>query len=199
MPFAAYPLGDGLEELSPPLCKAELKDCQREAVTGGVLGWDGVPTKVFDGDTRLARRSVDVVESHVQFGFLTRGEIGVAPGEFETAGWIPDADTADDERLAVRVGLHESPVGAGFEGEGSGAPLRELEQSVGLPPLADLFGEGSEGSCGSGGHPECHEDTGGVVTCHARGAAKAVSCSAQARSAMSSQLRSSVMGAERSV
>ena len=82
--------------------------------------------------------SVDVVEPHVQLGLLTGGEAGVAPGEHEAMGRIPDADVADDERLAVRVGLDQPPVGTGLEGEDAGAALGELEQPVGSPPLADL-------------------------------------------------------------
>ena len=65
-------------------------------------------------------------------------KLAVAPREHEPMGRIPDADLADHERVAVRIGLDESAAVARLERERAVAAVRELEQPVRSPPLADL-------------------------------------------------------------
>jgi len=145
--------GEGLEEALPPFREAELEGRQWEAVSGGVLGRDGVPAEVLDGDAgSRGGVVVDGVEPHVEFGFLVGSEARMAPCEDEAMGRVPNADVANDKGLAVRVGLDQPAFGAGIEGEGPGPSVGELEQAVRLPPLGDLFGEGGEGPLSRGGH-----------------------------------------------
>ena len=121
-----------------------------------VLGRNGVPSVMLNENTCLA--GVGWLKRHVELGALLRGEAGLAPREDELLRWGPGTDDADNERRAVLVRLDEPAALATLESKSAAATFAELEETVRLPPLADLRREASKRLGWFARDPGCHQD-----------------------------------------
>ena len=122
-----------------------------------VLGRNGVPSVMLNENTCLA--GVGWLKRHVELGALLRGEAGLAPREDELLRWGPGTDDADNERRAVLVRLDEPAALATLESKSAAATFAELEETVRLPPLADLRREASKRLGWFARDPGCHQDS----------------------------------------
>lgn len=116
----------------------------------------GVPAVVLDGDACFAARGLEL---DVDLFELVLGEAGLAPFEREVRRWLPGGDPADFEHIAIALPLNEPAVGAGIENQpASGAAVREPEQLVGLPALANLARERLKRPLRRGSHTQRNQD-----------------------------------------
>ncbi len=98
----------------PPFAVALQEDGVGKAVAGHMLGRDGVPPEVLDGDAGLI---AERLEAHFDVRDLFGGEAFLPPGEGKFRPRFPRCNSADLEDFTTRCSFDEASADARFEGK----------------------------------------------------------------------------------